>query len=110
MVSAEERQAFIEEAVRRLREEAGAERIVLFGSEADGTTDEHSDVDLLVVVDSDEPHLDRWRRVRRLIAGSRQPVPLDLIVLTPDELEEKLRGGNALIEQILERGRTLHAG
>lgn len=110
MPTAEERQAFVREAVRKLREEAGAERVVLFGSQVQEAADRHSDVDLLVVVDSEEPHLERWLRIRRLIAGPRQRVPFDLVVLTPDELEEKLERGDPFIEQILERGRTLHAG
>lgn len=110
MPTAEERQAFIQEAVRRLRDEAGAQRVVLFGSEVEGTADRHSDVDLLVIVDSEEPHLDRWVRIRRLIAGPRQQVPFDLVVLTPDELDEKLERGDPFIQQILEGGRTLHAG
>lgn len=109
MPTADDRDAFIEEAVRRLRDEAGATRIVLFGSHAEGAGDRHSDVDLFVVVESDEEPLDRRMRLRRLIAGPRQPVPFDLVVLTPGELEERLALGDPFIEQILERGRTLHA-
>lgn len=109
MPASEDREAFIEQAVQRLRDEAEAKRVVLFGSQAEGSDDRHSDVDLLVVVDSDEEELDRWRRIRRLIVGRRQRVPLDLIVLTPEEFEARLDRGDPFIEQILERGRTLHA-
>lgn len=109
MPTKREREAFIEEAVRRLREEDGAERVVLFGSSVDEADGSDSDVDLLVVLDTDEPRLERWLRIRRLLAGERQPVPFDLILLTPDELEERLDMGDPFIESILEEGRTLHA-
>lgn len=109
MPGSRDREAFIEEAVRRLRDEAGAQRVVLFGSHAEGQADRHSDVDLLVVLPSDEQPFDRRLRIRRLLAGERQRVPFDLVVLTPEELEERLRLGDPFIEGILERGRTLHA-
>lgn len=109
MPTREDREAFIEDAVRRLREEAGAERVVLFGSQTQGRDDRHSDVDLLVVLKSDEQPLDRRVRIRRLLSASRPRVPFDLVVLTPAELEQRLAEGDAFVEQILDRGRTLHA-
>lgn len=100
---------FLEAAVDRLRDEPAVRRVVLFGSHARGDPDEGSDVDLLVVLDSDSPALERWRRVRRLIAGERQRVPFDLIVFTPEELEDRLDIGDRFVEKVLEQGTVLHA-
>jgi DNA-binding transcriptional ArsR family regulator len=57
------------------------ERIILFGSAADGTEREGSDVDLLVVT-IDKEGIDGRLRKYRTIKG----LPLNAVVLTPGEL------------------------
>jgi len=57
------------------------ERIILFGSAADGTEREGSDVDLLVVT-IDKGGVDGKLRKHRTIKG----LPLNAVVLTPGEL------------------------
>ncbi len=73
----------IESFCRRIGDEFGARRIVLFGSYADGSATETSDVDLLVVADTTlEPHK-RYAAVRRLLVDL--PLGFDIIVKTPGE-------------------------
>lgn len=61
-------------------------RVLLFGSRADRRATARSDADLVVVVDhaEDPPHL---RPAPYLLALSPTPVPVDLFVLTEDELD-----------------------
>lgn len=73
----------IEESGRRIGRELDAERVILFGSYAQGTAAEDSDVDLLVVADTDLSPRERYTAVRRLVADV--PVPFDIIVKTPAE-------------------------
>ena len=73
----------IEEFGRRIGREFGAERVMLFGSYARGTVTEDSDVDLLVVADTDLPPRQRYSAVRRLVADA--PASFDIIVKTPEE-------------------------
>ena len=54
----------LEEVVRRIRLVGNPERIVLFGSHAHGTDRPDSDLDLLIVEDSDLP---RYRRAPRYL-------------------------------------------
>ena len=42
-------EAIIREAARRLAEKFNPDRIILFGSHARGTADDHSDVDFMVL-------------------------------------------------------------
>ncbi len=73
----------IESFCRRIGDEFGARRIVLFGSYADGSATETSDVDLLVVADTTlEPHK-RYAAVRRLLVDL--PLGFDIIVKTAGE-------------------------
>ena len=62
------------------------DKIILFGSYATGNTNENSDLDLLVIKDSDLPRPLRAVQVRKLLYGAM--IPMDLIVYTPREIEE----------------------
>ena len=73
----------IEEYGRRIGLEFGAERVILFGSYAQGTVTKDSDVDLLVVAKTDLAPRQRYCAVRRLIADV--PASFDIIVKTPEE-------------------------
>jgi predicted nucleotidyltransferase len=73
----------IQEAVQRLVERFGAERVILFGSQARGTADEHSDVDLLVVCRFTGRRRDIMVAMDRALRGL--PFARDIVVLTPEE-------------------------
>ena len=73
----------IEEFGRQIGRQFGAERVILFGSYARGTVTEDSDVDLLVVADTNLPPRQRYSAVRRLVANV--PASFDIIVKTPEE-------------------------
>lgn len=82
------------------------ERIVLFGSHATGHSQWDSDLDLLVVWQTDLPPLERALETRRLLAGI--DCPLDIVVYTPDELDYWKQAPSSLASQILAEGTTLY--
>lgn len=73
----------IEGFAQRIGREFDAERVILFGSYARGAATRDSDVDLLVVADTELPPRQRYSAVRRLVADA--PASFDIIVKTPDE-------------------------
>lgn len=73
----------IEQFGRRIGQQFNAEKVILFGSYAQGTAAEDSDVDLLVVADTALPPRERYGAVRRLVADV--PAGFDIIVNTPEE-------------------------
>ena len=81
-------------------------KVVLFGSYAYGTPDLDSDVDLLVVLDSDEPMAQRIRRVTEV--AKVRFVPMDVLVRTPAEIAERLALGDFFMAEILEKGKVLY--
>ena len=81
-------------------------KVVLFGSYAYGTPDLDSDVDLLVVLDSDEPIAQRIRRVAEV--AKVRFVPMDVLVRTPAEIAERLAMGDFFMAEILEKGKVLY--
>jgi predicted nucleotidyltransferase len=104
----ERRRAAIEQIVGRLVEQYQPQCIVLFGSSADGEPDEDSDIDLLIVKETADRWLDRLATVRRLVGDPTRRIPFDPLILTPAEVEQRLRMGDQFIAEILEHGRILY--
>ncbi len=80
------------------------QRIVLFGSYAYGNPSRESDIDLLVVVDTNKGFHERIQELRPLLPKDRA---IDLIVLTPQEYQ-KAQGVNPLVTEIDSKGRILY--
>ena len=83
------------------------DKIILFGSYAYGTPHSESDVDLLVIMNSDKtPH----ERIVAVTAIAKIPyLPMDILVKTPQEVNERLAIGDFFIQDILSQGRVLYA-
>lgn len=99
-------QSDIEKVARDIGEAAHAERVVLFGSYANGHASESSDVDLLVIAESDQPRHKRSRELYRLIRPHR--FSMDIIVYTPDEVRRNSRTPVSFISQALRAGKTVY--
>lgn len=82
------------------------ERLYLFGSWARGEEDELSDLDLVVIKQTEAPFWDRLREVARLLPAEIGGV--DILVYTPDEFATMQREGNAFAEMITEEGRLIY--
>jgi predicted nucleotidyltransferase len=100
----------LQEMVRRLVAEYAPEKIILFGSYAYGEPHEDSDIDLFIIKDTQEPYIDRKVKVRRTVRGTHPRIPLDSIVMTPQEVQQRLKIGDQFVEEILEKGELLYAG
>jgi predicted nucleotidyltransferase len=75
----------INEIISKIIQQFKPEKIILFGSYANGKPTEESDLDLLIIKDSDLSSRVQNRMVRNLVADSR--VPVDIIVKTKQEFE-----------------------
>lgn len=97
--------AEIEAVGKRIGEEFGAERVILFGSHASGTAGPHSDVDLLVVLPGETPCRKKSATIR---ASLHTSFPLDILVHSKVGLEHRLDLGDGFLAQVLETGKVLH--
>jgi len=75
----------IDEITNRIINNFKPQKIILFGSYANGTPNEDSDLDLLIIKDSDLPPRTQNREVRKIISGLK--IPVDVIVKTSKEFE-----------------------
>src|SRR5438874_8000935 len=80
-------------------------RIILFGSHARGDARASSDIDLFVEMESEDTPLDRYCKVIRLFRG--RSWPMDLIVMTPEEVKERRGSLVSIVPAILREGRVL---
>lgn len=81
------------------------QRALLFGSSARGTGTRHSDLDILIVLDSDQRFFDRYDSFDEIF--DRLPNrAIDLLIYTPDELE-RIRH-RPFIRDLLKEGKTIY--
>jgi predicted nucleotidyltransferase len=81
MLTQEQIHEMIEEIVQRFK----PQKVILFGSYANGTPTEESDLDLLIVKDSNLPSRLQNREVRKLLSNWK--VPVDVMVKSAEEFE-----------------------
>ncbi|MBI2341073.1 MAG: nucleotidyltransferase domain-containing protein [Deltaproteobacteria bacterium] len=91
----------------RLKEAYHARQVILFGSRARRTATEDSDVDLFVVAPTREKFFQRMATVKKLLRDIRRGLPVAPIVLTPEELQERTKAGDAFVKDVLENGLPL---
>lgn len=104
-----ERRTVLEQELERyvalLKEYIHPERIILFGSLADDTLHDWSDIDLVVVYPSDQRFLDRVKAILQLL----QPrVGIDILVYTPAEFARLARERAFVRDEILGKGKVLY--
>jgi len=92
--------------VRRIVETAQPEKIILFGSRARGDARPDSDFDLLVMQESDQP---RYRRsVPLYVALADLPAEVEVMVYTPEEVEEWSQVPQAFVTTAVREGTTIY--
>lgn len=96
----------IRAVVRKIVKYFNPERIILFGSYAYGKPTIDSDVDLLVVMESNERPAKRAAEVYKAIRG--KTFPMDILVRTPQELSHRLEIGDFFMREIVEHGKVMY--
>ena len=109
MTALAEAKRLIEDVVERVRRDYRPRRIVLFGSYANGRPGPDSDIDLLIVKETEARPIDRRVEVARIAADPGRTIPVEAIVLTPAEVEARLAAGDQFVAEILSSGETLYA-
>jgi len=89
-------------------------KVILFGSYANGTPNEHSDIDIMVILDN--YHVSKTyeeRRsiklsVRKLLREVNRKFALDVLVYSREELKMIKEYGNYFVEEIEKTGKVLY--
>jgi predicted nucleotidyltransferase len=95
----------IKEMVSRIVLQFKPKQIILFGSYAYGKPRPESDIDLLIVMETNLRETEQALRIRQYI----NPLfGVDFLVYKPVRLEERLKLGDSFLKEITERGVVMY--
>lgn len=95
----------IKEFGRQIGEQFHAERVILFGSYAHGEVTADSDVDLLVIGQFEGRSVDKSVEIRMKL---RPHFPVDILIRTPEKVQQRIEMGDCFMQEILEKGKVLY--
>jgi len=98
----------IQDIVQRIVVGYSPQKIILFGSYAYGKPDSNSDIDLLIIKNTDKLPIERWTEVKRLIRDRNRIFSVSPLVYTTREIEERLAIKDFFIQEVLEKGEILY--
>lgn len=81
-------------------------RIILFGSHARGDSDRFSDIDIIIIKETNKRFLDRLTEVAHALSGI--PDKIDAFVYTPREFAEMKKNGNPFILKAIKEGKVIY--
>jgi len=84
------------------------QKIILFGSYAWGDPTKDSDLDLLIVKETNEKHRKRSLSIRKILSEENGLIGMDILVYTPEEFSERIEMGDSFLSKILREGEVLY--
>lgn len=109
MTDSQDIEKVIQNILHKLVSNHAPEKVVLFGSHVYGSAGSDSNVDLRIIKETKERFTDRWVAVQGILTGTHRSLPVEILVLTPGEIEKRVAIGDQFIEEILEKGKVLYA-
>jgi predicted nucleotidyltransferase len=96
----------IADIVNKIAQSYNPEKIFLFGSYANGRPNDDSDLDFIIIKNTDLPRHKRGREVRKLLIGAM--VPIDLKVYTPSEFDSEQKLRYSFLSSVIEGTKLLY--
>ncbi len=106
----DEMRTILDEIVGRIANAFNPEKIIIFGSHAYGRPTEKSDIDILVIMESNKREIERMVEVSRLVRDYHKKIDFDILVKTPAEVKHRLEIGDPFISEIMSKGKVLAHG
>jgi predicted nucleotidyltransferase len=97
----------IKKITEKIKKAVSPDKIILFGSYAAGKKKEDSDLDILVIMNSSLPRYKRSVPIYKALAGIF--IPKDIVVYTPEEVEEWKNVSQAFVTSAISKGKVLYA-
>jgi predicted nucleotidyltransferase len=98
--------AKINELVNRIAAKFNPDKIILFGSYAAGNANHDSDLDLLIIKDTDLPPHRRSFDIQKALIGSM--IPMDILVYTNKEFEQEQNERYSFLSSAIKTSKILY--
>ena len=98
--------ARINEIVNRIASSFNPDKIILFGSYATGNPNEDSDLDFILIKETDLPKQRRGLDVRKLFY--RVPIPMDFKIYTSKEFNDEIENKFSFLNSALIGSKVLY--
>ena len=108
MTDATKVKEIIHKKADKIIEEYKPKKVILFGSYAYGEPTKESDVDFLIIKETDKRPIDRWIEVKRLLRNLHLTIPVSPLVYTEKEILDRIAIKDFFIREILDRGKVLY--
>ena len=100
-----ERGEIVRQMSEFIKDKTKAERVLLFGSCARGDMVSDSDVDMLVILQTDKKPYQEAVAIRKMLDKQFGiPFPLDLVVRTPEQIQKRLELGDFFFKHVMNEG------
>jgi predicted nucleotidyltransferase len=96
----------INEIVNRIATKFNPDKIILFGSYATGNPNNDSDLDLLIIKDTDLPRHKRSFDIQKALIGSM--IPMDILVYTTKEFEQEKNEKSSFLSIAIKTSKILY--
>jgi predicted nucleotidyltransferase len=96
----------IDDIVYRIATKFDPDKIILFGSYAAGNPNDDSDIDLLIIKDSELPRHKRSFDIQKSLIGSM--IPMDILVFTNTEFEKEKNDKFSFINSAIKTSKILY--
>ena len=96
----------IDDIVSKIATRFNPDKIILFGSYAAGNPDNDSDIDLLVIKDSELPRHKRSFDIQKSLIGSM--IPIDILVYTQIEFEKEISEKYSFINSAIRTSKLVY--
>lgn len=96
----------LNEIIKKIAAKFNPEKIILFGSYATNHTNSDSDIDLLIIKETNQPFHKRSIEIQKSLIGSM--VPMDILVYTASEFEQSQKDCNSFIHSAIKTSSVLY--
>ena len=99
-------EAKIDDIILRIATKFNPDKIILFGSYAAGNQQNDSDLDLLIIKDSNLPRHKRSFEIQKSLLGTK--IPMDIIVYTNKEFEKERKEKYSFLNSAIKISKILY--
>ena len=93
------------EFVDRIKKAYGPDKIILFGSVATEKSKECSDIDIIIIKETEKNF---WERLREISKYCSREIGMDVLVYTPEEFEKLSQNRKFFEQEVLVKGKIIY--